>query len=58
MWETDAEFCLEHGDKVLRPNEREFLEDILDRWDGELTWAQEDWLEKIKAKVESSLDPL
>ena len=49
-WRETAEACLEH-ENALSSREVEFLEDIIENWDGDLTDAQESWLESIALKV-------
>lgn len=51
-WRPIAEYCLEDGEDFLWDNEIEFLNDILDDWQGDLTDAQAEWLSAIQAKVD------
>ena len=53
-WKDDAEQCLERAlPGVLKPHEIDFLEDIIENWEGdELTDAQQTWLDALVERVD------
>ena len=55
-WQDEVEYCLEHARGILKDHEVEFLENILDEWEGSLTEAQRDWLDALVDRVDKMLE--